>query len=60
MRQETVKVKENESAKMGVFWCKPMTIDDGQNHEHAVQSLAARFYERRVNGCGGDMLKLLL
>ena len=57
MRQETIKVKENKSAKRAVFHCKPQTIDDRQNHEHAVQSLAARFYERIVNGCGGDMSK---
>jgi hypothetical protein len=49
-------VKENISAKRGVFHYIPKTTDDGQNHEHAVQSLSARFYERRVNGCGGDML----
>jgi hypothetical protein len=43
---------ENKSAKTGVFHCKPKTIGDVQNHEHAIQSLAARFYERRVNECG--------
>ena len=59
MSKEIVEVKENRSAKRGVYHCKPKTIDDGQNHEHAVQSLAARLYERRVNGCGGNIILYL-